>query len=102
MAELDKHRLFKLVRGVVLVVALFSIGLGIYILSYSDQRQDLMTKKCNMKTSNPDEDIINCGIFIKNSEEGDANGFRSLGLGASILIVFFSGVGVYKYLYRKQ
>lgn len=98
-AKLDKQRLFKLIKGIVMIISLLSIAVGILKLSSINTRQNNMTQICNSKSDNVEYDFKSCNDAINYSENGDTTGFKEIGLGLLLLIVFYSSVGIYKYLH---
>ena len=99
--KLSEKRLFGLIKSIVVVFSLFCIVLGVFILSGDKTREQLMVDNCN-KSDNSQLGIDTCANFIQNVDDGSARGFGFTAIGLGTLIIFFGGVGMYKYIFPKS
>ena len=102
--KLDASRLYKLARGIIVVLSIIFILWGsyaVYRTVYGDYKPIDAFSYCH-NAYNDLEAADTCSLYSFNDRrEFENRGYMAIGLGIVLPIVFFGSVGLFKYLFPK-
>ncbi len=102
--KLDKKRLYIVVRFLVVLVSVLSIGVAsLYLLNYDKIAHNayLNTLECQSRFSGVNSPGV-CGWYYKDLAQVSSIIWYGFGIGFSLLVLFFGGTKLYDFLFPEK